>query len=66
MPYEIGDRVLAARDASGVNHEPAEVIGFDLQATPDGDSRRQVIVRFADGYEARIADGSRALKPAAA
>ena len=65
MPYEVGDHVLAARDANGVNHEPAEVIGFDLQAMPDGGSRRQVIVRFVDGYETRIVDGSPALKPAA-
>jgi hypothetical protein len=65
MPYELGDQVLAARDVNGVNHEPAQVIGFDLRAMPDGGSWRQVIVRFADGYEARFVDGSPALKPAA-
>jgi hypothetical protein len=65
MRYEIGDQVLAVRDANAVNHEPAVVIGFELHARSGGASPRQVIVRFADGYEAKILEDSPALKPAA-
>jgi len=46
--YSVGDRVLASRDESGENHEPADVI--DSYELIIGEQRRPVVVvEFEDG-----------------